>query len=50
MVMQEALRFMPPVPWTTAMTFSKDDTLGKYKIMAGTDLVIDIVGIHFNGD
>lgn len=48
MVMQEALRFEPPVNANSAIISEKDIQIGKYHIKAGTEVRIFMQGLHYN--
>ena len=50
MVLSEALRFEPPTPFSTMTELSKDAKIGKYKIRAGTDLLVNFAGLHRRTD
>ena len=49
-VVYEALRFSAPVPQSTEFTLSQDTTIGRYKIKAGEDISINMIGLHFHKD
>ena len=47
-MLNESLRFYPPVPTSTSATLSKDAKIGKYRIKAGDIVNLNIPGLHRN--
>jgi len=47
-VTMEALRIMPPIPFTTPATLSQDAKIGKFNVKAGDDIMINITGLHMH--
>ena len=49
-VVQESLRFSPPIPQATFTIFSKDTKVGKYNIKANTQISINFMMLQHNSN
>ena len=47
-ILNECLRYMPPVPHSSSSALAEDATIGKHLIRAGDIVQVNIQGLHFN--